>query len=201
MWGNPQMLNLLRSRWTNEMHEYYNCSILRCSNMSSATSTQVEPISPSPRPAYLSPVILFSAMLIIVLACISWVYLKRRESERWGIHLNDLEGPVTCFTVERLNNVAPAQSYKKWRDQMKHSPRHFEPSNNNTLVCVFCLEAMQGKQIVRSLPCGHAFHSECITKWFMKRHDTCPVCKQGDIPHTVNILRPPPPAVTRPRSM
>ncbi|KAH7110459.1 hypothetical protein EDB81DRAFT_672079, partial [Dactylonectria macrodidyma] len=64
-----------------------------------------------------------------------------------------------------------------------------------------CLEAMQGKQMVRSLSCGHTFHSKYITKWFMKRHDTCSVCKQGYIPHTVSILRPPPPAVTRPRSI
>ncbi|KAI5455919.1 hypothetical protein BGZ63DRAFT_321903, partial [Mariannaea sp. PMI_226] len=40
-----------------------------------------------------------------------------------------------------------------------------------------CLQPLREWDIVRHLPCGHIFHSNCITEWFLKQHDNCPLCK------------------------
>lgn len=43
--------------------------------------------------------------------------------------------------------------------------------------CAVCLAAMEGEEMVRSLPnCMHIFHAECIDKW-LHSHSTCPVCR------------------------
>ncbi|KAL2165037.1 hypothetical protein VTH06DRAFT_333 [Thermothelomyces fergusii] len=45
------------------------------------------------------------------------------------------------------------------------------------LFLVICLEPLRGApDAVRTLPCHHLFHAECVGRWFRKHHDTCPIC-------------------------
>ena len=45
--------------------------------------------------------------------------------------------------------------------------------------CVVCLQPYAPGQFVRTLPCSHCFHSECIDKWLLaaSREPCCPICK------------------------
>jgi len=44
-------------------------------------------------------------------------------------------------------------------------------------VCTVCLEAFNLKDSILSLPrCGHLFHKDCVSKWLLERHKTCPLC-------------------------
>ena len=43
--------------------------------------------------------------------------------------------------------------------------------------CVICLENFDNINNVSSLPCGHQFHTKCITEWMLKSK-TCPLCKK-----------------------
>lgn len=42
--------------------------------------------------------------------------------------------------------------------------------------CEICGLPFQTDQVWRRLPCGHAYHAECIDKW-VADHDTCPKCR------------------------
>lgn len=42
--------------------------------------------------------------------------------------------------------------------------------------CIVCLEEYKAGDIVKTLPCLHYFHSECIDKW-LKRNGKCPECR------------------------
>jgi len=43
--------------------------------------------------------------------------------------------------------------------------------------CSICLDDYHPGEMLRSLPCGHTFHSDCITKWLTERSAVCPLCK------------------------
>ncbi|KAI4304632.1 hypothetical protein MLD38_040112 [Melastoma candidum] len=44
------------------------------------------------------------------------------------------------------------------------------------LTCSICLEQVSRGELVRSLPCFHQFHANCIDPW-LRQQGTCPVCK------------------------
>lgn len=50
--------------------------------------------------------------------------------------------------------------------------------SSGTEVCTICLEALADGNIVRTLPCMHHFHDQCIMKWVREKGMTCtcPVC-------------------------
>jgi len=43
--------------------------------------------------------------------------------------------------------------------------------------CAVCLSDFEGGDMLRRLPCGHAFHRGCIDKW-LRRNKVCPLCLQ-----------------------
>ncbi|KAL5580953.1 hypothetical protein UlMin_013395 [Ulmus minor] len=47
---------------------------------------------------------------------------------------------------------------------------------DDELTCTICLEQVSRGELVRSLPCLHQFHTNCIDPW-LRQQGTCPVCK------------------------
>ena len=45
--------------------------------------------------------------------------------------------------------------------------------------CPICTEAMTAEGGRHVLPCGHAFHTDCVVEWFRHGASTCPVCRDG----------------------
>ena len=43
-------------------------------------------------------------------------------------------------------------------------------------MCSVCCEALEVKQLVSRLPCGHVYHPQCVEPWLQK-HCTCPSCR------------------------
>jgi hypothetical protein len=43
--------------------------------------------------------------------------------------------------------------------------------------CTICLSDDNTNNDMGKLPCGHTFHTNCITQWFMKNKTTCPNCR------------------------
>lgn len=49
-------------------------------------------------------------------------------------------------------------------------------SSEDELTCSICLEQVNIGDVIRSLPCLHQFHANCIDPW-LRQQGTCPVCK------------------------
>lgn len=83
--------------------------------------------------------------------------------------------------------VANPQSDKSMEQQASSSSASVEAkqeteeaANSKTsedeLTCTICLEQVTMGELVRSLPCLHQFHANCIDPW-LQQQGTCPVCK------------------------
>ncbi|KAK2382440.1 E3 ubiquitin-protein ligase SDIR1 [Trifolium repens] len=51
-----------------------------------------------------------------------------------------------------------------------------EGLEDDELTCTICLDQVNRGEIVRSLPCLHQFHANCIDPW-LRQQGTCPICK------------------------
>ncbi|GJN20714.1 hypothetical protein PR202_gb08124 [Eleusine coracana subsp. coracana] len=43
--------------------------------------------------------------------------------------------------------------------------------------CVVCISTCRDGEEVRRLPCGHAFHRDCVDRWLARCRRTCPLCR------------------------
>ena len=51
-----------------------------------------------------------------------------------------------------------------------------EQASAETPACMVCLEEYKAGDVVKTLPCLHYFHSDCIDKW-LRRNGKCPECR------------------------
>lgn len=43
--------------------------------------------------------------------------------------------------------------------------------------CYVCLGEYERGETLRTLPCGHAFHAECVDRWLLEMRGACPTCR------------------------
>jgi len=66
-------------------------------------------------------------------------------------------------------------------EQIQRLPVHqiAQQSDNKTSeksICSICLENVGAGDIVRTLPCMHQYHANCVDPWLVS-NATCPICK------------------------
>jgi len=49
--------------------------------------------------------------------------------------------------------------------------------NEGIQRCVICLREYEVDEEIKTLPCGHEFHSECVDPWLGEHNRTCPTCR------------------------
>lgn len=59
---------------------------------------------------------------------------------------------------------------------LEHTADGIEPTTTCT-TCSVCIEDLEPGECLRLLPCGHAFHTDCIMPWLTRRQGCCPLCK------------------------
>nr|QOI90578.1 hypothetical protein HWQ62_00447 [Pyramimonas orientalis virus] len=129
---------------------------------------------------------------------------------------NDVEMPTTPPTYERRrssvatppppprrrytppmvmttrNNLTPRRLFSS--EDTNHMEAHINQFVNGLPSCVdsdcectICLS--HNTNNVGKLPCGHTFHSTCITQWFLKDKTTCPNCRRNvDFDSMIELL-------------
>ncbi|KAG5607512.1 hypothetical protein H5410_029004 [Solanum commersonii] len=88
--------------------------------------------------------------------------------------LDSDDAPATPSMTEEEINALPVHKYKK-----KQEPANavgVTKNSDDELTCSVCLEQVNDGELIRSLPCLHQFHANCIDPWLRQR-GTCPVCK------------------------
>ncbi|KAH7316812.1 hypothetical protein B0I35DRAFT_263986 [Stachybotrys elegans] len=88
----------------------------------------------------------------------------------------DLEASRSKSGVKALDEIAPSEPYYALMAKMIRSPGAI-PYSSASNTCVICIEEYDDAATIRKLPCHHFFHSECLEKWYSRRHPNCPLCK------------------------
>ncbi|KAL6633370.1 hypothetical protein ACP70R_026041 [Stipagrostis hirtigluma subsp. patula] len=78
---------------------------------------------------------------------------------------------VSVQAPESVVNSLPCKSYKKLE-----TPQ----SCDDMEQCHICLTEYDDGDQIRTLPCKHEFHLQCVDKWLKEVHRVCPLCR-GDV--------------------
>ncbi|XP_077251994.1 E3 ubiquitin-protein ligase SDIR1-like [Tasmannia lanceolata] len=63
-----------------------------------------------------------------------------------------------------------------WSKAKAYRCNRHHPLQPDELTCSVCLDQVNVGELIRSLPCLHQFHVNCIDPW-LQQQGTCPVCK------------------------
>ena len=127
---------------------------------------------------YMSVIILcFLSLLgpnVVLLICTAGAFLCvccTTETRLAGVFINEAIGnySVPLRVLDKLKE-------ETW-SQLKSNYATSSPLYSGVLdatICSICLCEYQPEELIRTLPCGHLFHSVCITRWFRSR-TSCPL--------------------------
>lgn len=86
---------------------------------------------------------------------------------------------VSSVPTSNTNPSIPPPSHRIVDEAVvsKLSLRRFNPRSIKNEACPICLEDFLKEEMLRCLPCFHAYHDTCITPWLYFRSSCCPLCK------------------------
>lgn len=86
------------------------------------------------------------------------------------VHKYKVVGPENdCSSLQQASSSSAASE-----DSIKENGK--VKASEDELTCTICLEQVNRGELIRSLPCLHQFHTNCIDPW-LRQQGTCPVCK------------------------
>jgi len=83
--------------------------------------------------------------------------------------------------IESMNDITHGNNVKEIkctkRMEQKQAQKHIfkKMDDDSSKSCCVCLSDYEAGEFVCQLPCGHVYHSSCITSW-CAHHVTCPLC-------------------------
>ncbi|XP_052222454.1 uncharacterized protein LOC127838639 isoform X2 [Dreissena polymorpha] len=90
--------------------------------------------------------------------------------------LNDYEA-----LWELAENLGEVRRVGMDPSEITQLPSHvFQPSASADVKtdCLVCMEEYQSGERLKTLPCCHTYHAECIDEW-LRRNAICPICRQS----------------------
>ena len=117
--------------------------------------------------------------------------LIRLNSQLNNIQINNFRDEDNFFNINfnffhrnndennNINNEEALNSLPVFKIDEKFMEVSLKKENKNEQFqkCVICMEKYKINDEVKTLPCFHIFHKECIDHWFKGGNDSCPICK------------------------
>ncbi|KAF0720097.1 Aste57867_565 [Aphanomyces stellatus] len=90
--------------------------------------------------------------------------------------INDISKHIVPFLKSRTDPSFIAQLPRATSSTPSSSSSSSAPTTNNQDECVICMRVLEdGASPAVALPCGHLFHTDCISTWLNIRN-VCPSC-------------------------
>ncbi|XP_062515400.1 RING finger protein 215-like isoform X2 [Corticium candelabrum] len=129
-----------------------------------------------------------SALLLIgVVFIVFLVKVVRIRRQHLVQQEESLEVALANMARQAVNRM-PTQRYKTLHVMRfttysrSQSTASKKPESSSRDSCAICLDEYSFRQVLRTLPCKHSFHRNCVDVWLISKR-TCPLCK-------FNILDP-----------
>ncbi|TFB01911.1 Transmembrane domain-containing protein [Trichoderma ghanense] len=150
--------------------------IIGSASLARRNATDV-PSSPSTNHDYV-PIIVMTVIVLTIIGIFFLLaqYTKVLDRKKPREGQDDPENAQNAGRMEKLNQRVPNQSYRSWKSR-RESASGAVKKDTTFVVCAICLETLRDDDPIRLLQCDHIFHSLCLAKWFLKKHETCPLCK------------------------
>ncbi|KAL5164180.1 E3 ubiquitin-protein ligase SDIR1 [Glycine soja] len=98
--------------------------------------------------------------------------MTEEEINALPVHKYKVSGPQCGgSSMQQASSSAPAE-----KKQDNSNAVGSMKASDDDLTCSVCLEQVNVGDVLRSLPCLHQFHANCIDPW-LRQQGTCPVCK------------------------
>ncbi|PVU95296.1 hypothetical protein BB559_002788 [Furculomyces boomerangus] len=80
-----------------------------------------------------------------------------------------------------INKDTMPEANIKTGTQTNSSPNHDhqdkKEDDDSDVDCLICFDTINPNDLVRSIPCKHVFHQECLDIWLTTRSCLCPICR------------------------
>ena len=112
-----------------------------------------------------------------------WKVLKISEYRPGGGELNRrLPNWTAFYELQRERRILRMEEFRRHHGGEAAGrvlPGYVEPHNptDETLHCAVCMDDVGVGEIIRRLPCCHAFHQCCADAWLARR-GSCPICRR-----------------------
>ncbi|KDP42229.1 hypothetical protein JCGZ_02959 [Jatropha curcas] len=100
--------------------------------------------------------------------------MSEEEINALPVHKYKVPAPENANTSQQQASSSSAPTEQMKQDSNKADGN--VKASEDELTCSICLEQVNRGELVRSLPCLHQFHTNCIDPW-LRQQGTCPVCK------------------------
>lgn len=156
-----ELLHLLENQ-QEQIRQYGGPRLLLDGHSSNATS------------AFLKSVLFWIGLSLMLSGCLCSFLLSMRVQDM----LNEGNGQNQPQRPQRrrldMNQV------REWLEEYAYSEQ--EEEHGADTECSICLDDYCQGVVLRKLPCGHTYHTNCIAKWLTERSSTCPLCKLDLLP-------------------
>ncbi|KAK4780209.1 hypothetical protein SAY87_016315 [Trapa incisa] len=127
-----------------------------------------------------SMVLVFGSGLLLFCTSLSsqWEYILSFIDGLFSILKDHTQKWSLCFLDRDSSSRQHISSSSGSSEVMQGSDAAAANTNysEDDLMCTICLEQVNKGDLVRSLPCLHQFHANCIDPW-LRQQGTCPMCK------------------------
>ncbi|EED22438.1 RING finger domain protein, putative [Talaromyces stipitatus ATCC 10500] len=115
--------------------------------------------------------VVLGVAVFFILSMMIALYCHRRNRRM----VEDPNCKISLNRLQKLESVAPTRSLEEWWPTVKES-LGLSQGLENHFVCVVCFDEVERTQEIHELKCLHVFHKECLEKWYLRSHYTCPMC-------------------------
>ena len=131
-----------------------------------------------------NPLIVVIAVVFLLLASIvAWRFyydavLMRRRSRSAPVGADRTAQPAQPAAISESNEQLAQQ-------ELKSLPVHKSNASKDAEECHICSVEIVAGDLIRTLPCGHWYHRQCIDAWLLDAQRgklrSCPLCKRDPL--------------------